>query len=299
MGLFGHHSRDDPVPSRQAPGQSSSQFPGQPAHEPAQQHSRLMVPGLAEYAASQGWHPAGEAPINSEALDFVHDAARTMYGAPRPGIATYRVRVTETVYRDSYRGQVDGHDLLVANGWTSIVELHAVSVCQIQLGWFLSEPVWIEPARYISIMAQFRQIETGDPPFDRQFRVHTAHPQIARQVLSPDVRGLMMARDDWFFFLGGTDLLCVCREGYRSPDDLRARLAEVSGIARAMPAPATMSVAAQPISLSGGVVFDPAHIAEWKAALAALPPAQQRQLKDELRARLAERRAQRPDEPRR
>jgi hypothetical protein len=112
-------------------------------------------------------------------------------------------------------------------------------------------------------------------------------------VLGPDIRGLMMARHDWFFTLGGTDLLCVCREGYRSPDDLRGRLAAVSGIVRAMPSPATMSAAAQPISLSGGAVFDPAHIGEWQAALASLPPDQQRQLKNELRARLAERRAQR------
>jgi hypothetical protein len=295
MGLFSRHSRDDPAP----PGQSLGQASGQPGQLPGPEHSRLLVAGLAEYAASQGWRPAGEPLLNSETLDFVHDATRTMFGAPRSGIATYKIRVSETRYRDSYCGQVDGHEFMVANGWTSVVDLHAVSVCKIQLGWFLSEPVWIEPARFTSVMAHIRQIETRDPAFDRQFRVHGAHAETVGQVVGPDVRRLIMARDDWFFFLGGTDLLCVCREGYRSPDDLRGRLAEVSGILRAMPPPATMSAAAQPISLSGGVVFDPAHIAEWKAALGALPPGQQRQLKDELRARLAERRAQRPDEPRR
>jgi hypothetical protein len=46
--------------------------------------------------------------------------------------------------------------------------------------------------------------------------------------------------------------------------------------------------------LSGGAVYDPAHVEEWKAALAAVPPAQQQRVLDELRARLAERRAQRP-----
>ena len=46
--------------------------------------------------------------------------------------------------------------------------------------------------------------------------------------------------------------------------------------------------------LSGGAVYDPAHIEEWKTALAAVPPARQQQMLDELRTRLAERRAQRP-----
>ena len=105
-----------------------------------------------------------------------------------------------------------------ARGWrASIVDRCAVSVCQVRLGWFLGEPVWIGPARFVSAVPA-RLLATGDPA----------------------------------------------------------------------------GAAAQPVTLSRGTVYDPAHIEDWKAALAAMAPDRQRQLLDELRARLAERRAQRP-----
>lgn len=278
MGLLGRPSRGDAAPSGQ--------------RDPSQ--DRLLVPGLAEYAAGQGWRPAGESPLSQEVQEFVHDAARTMYGVPRAAVANYKIRVTPTIYRDGYAGQADGHQFVLANGWTSIIDLHAVSVCQLQLGWFLSEPVWIEPARYISIMPHIRQLATGDPAFDHQFRVHGAHGQTVTELLGENVRALMRGRDDWFFTFAGASLLCVCREGYRTPQDVREHLAEVIGLARALPSPSAQGAAAKPILLSGGAVFDPANIEAWKAALMAAPPAQREQLKEELRARLAERRASRP-----
>jgi hypothetical protein len=156
----------------------------------------------------------------------VHDAARTIYGAPRSG-GTYKTRVTPTIYRDCYRGQAHGREFMTANGWTSIVELRSASVCQLRLGWFLGEPAWIEPARYVTAMAGIRQITTGDPAFDRQFRVHAAHARTVAELLGADARALIMARDDWFFAFGGADLLCVCPAGYRSPGDVhQARLTE-------------------------------------------------------------------------
>ena len=89
-------------------------------------------------------------------------------------------------------------------------------------------------------------------------------------------------------------MLCVCREGYRTPQDAAGRLAEVTSIADAFPPPSAQHAAVQPVILSNGAVYDPAHIEEWKNALAAMPPAQRQQMLDELRTRLAERRAQRP-----
>jgi hypothetical protein len=56
---------------------------------------------------------------------------------------------------------------LVANAWASIVDLHAVSGCQVRLGWFLGEPAWIEPARYLPVVAagQYRwQNRIAIPP---------------------------------------------------------------------------------------------------------------------------------------
>ena len=58
-----------------------------------------------------------------------------------------RLRVSQTTYRDCYSGRAGSHEFLVANAWTSIVDLQAVSVCPVRLGWFLGEPVWIEPPR--------------------------------------------------------------------------------------------------------------------------------------------------------
>jgi hypothetical protein len=279
MGLFGRHSRQSPSPAA-PPGRA-----GQPG-------SRLGVAGLAGYAAARGWRAAGDCPLDSSAQDFVHDAARTMYGAPRS--MTYRgIRVTPTSYQDCFYGTVAGHEFMVANGWTSIVELCAVSVCQVRLDWFLGEPVWIEPARFVSAVPA-RLLATGDPAFDRQFRVHGANAQTVAELLRENVRALIAARIDWFFTFGGASLLCVCREGYRAPQDVARRLTEVTGIAAALPSPSAQRAAARPVALSGGVVYDPAHIEDWKAALAAMPPDRQRQLLDELRARLAGRRAQRP-----
>lgn len=113
-------------------------------------------------------------------------------------------------------------------------------------------------------------------------------------MLRENARALMLARDEWFFSFGGAGLLCVCREGYRSPADVDRYLAEVARIADALPPPSAQRAAAEPVMLAGGAVYDPAHVEEWKAALAAVPPDQQRQMLEELRARLAERRAQRP-----
>jgi hypothetical protein len=286
MGLFGRRSPDKAAPSGLPPG------PAGPPAPSGQAASRLDIPGLAAYAAAHGWQAAGGHPLESNDQEFVHDAARSMYGVSR-GVATYRIKVTQTSYRDCYRGTSNGHEFLVANGWTSIVELHAVSVCRIRLGWFLGEPVWIEPARYAPIVAA-HQIETGDRAFDRQFRVRAGRPQTVGELLADSVRGLMMARDDWCFSFGGAMLLCVGRAGYRSAADVEQRLAELVGLTQALPPPSTVHAAAQPITLSGGVVYDPARIEEWKAALSAVPPDRQQQLLDELRAVLAERRRQRP-----
>ena len=157
----------------------------------------------------------------------------------------------------------------------------------------------MDDARQAPGKPDHRQLETGDRAFDRQYRVHGAHAQTIAELLRENVRGLMLARDDWCFTIGGAGLLCVCRDGYRSPDDVAGRLAEVTGIADAFPPPSAQHAAAQPLILSGGAVYDPAHIEDWKAALAAVPPAVQQQMLDELRGRLAERRAQRPARERR
>jgi hypothetical protein len=277
MGLFGRHPRQEPSPSA-PPGQAS-------------QPGRLTVAGLAEFAAAQRWEAVSGAPLDGITQELVHDATRSMYGAPRSN-TYYRLKVGSTSYHDCYRGSAGGHQFLVANAWTSVVDLCAVSVCRVRLSWFLGEPVWAEPARYPKIVPA-RELETGDPAFDRQFRVRGAHPRTVAELMSADVRALMMARDDWFFAFGADMLLCICRQGYRSAEDVTGRLAELAGIAAALPPPSAQHAAAQPIVLSTGVVFDPAHLEDWKAALAALPPGQRQQLLDELRARLAERRAQR------
>jgi hypothetical protein len=277
MGLFGRHPHQEPSPSA-PPGQAS-------------QPGRLSVPGLAEFAAAQRWEPVSGAPLDGTTQELVHDATRSMYGAPRSA-TYYKVKVGPTSYHDCYRGSASGHQFLVANAWTSVVDLCAVSLGQIRLSWFLGEPVWAEPARYGPIVAA-RQLESGDPAFDCRFRVRGAHPQTIAELLPVEVRALMMARDDWFFAFGADRLLCICRQGYRSADEVTGRLAELTGIAAALPPPSAQHAAAQPIVLSTGVVYDPARVEDWKAALTGLPPDQRQQLLGELRARLAERRAQR------
>jgi hypothetical protein len=82
--------------------------------------------------------------------------------------------------------------------------------------------------------------------------VHGLHAQTVTELLRENVRALMLARDDWFFAFGGAALLCVCRGGYRSPDDVAGRLAELTGMADALPPPSAQQGAAQPIILSGG-----------------------------------------------
>lgn len=78
MGLFSRHSRGEPAPA------------GQPPGPPGQEPSRLSVPGLAEYAASQGWRPVAGPAAGDEGgtAGLARRAQGAAPGPPAPGVAS-------------------------------------------------------------------------------------------------------------------------------------------------------------------------------------------------------------------
>lgn len=193
------------------------------------------VPGLAEYATSQGWRPLGGNPISGMLQSFAHDTTRVMYGAPRdmvrPGGSG--IRVTSTVYRAAYGGTLHGRDFEVANGWTSIIELRPIAVCALELP-VIVPLTWIELQRFGSA-APLREVSTGDAAFEQRFLVSTQDPAFAEALLTPEIRQLMMGRDNWVFILAGNRLGCLAREAFTSADYVLRRLAEVQAIVAAIP----------------------------------------------------------------
>jgi hypothetical protein len=190
MPLFGHHRED------------------------ARQELPAGIPGLAEVAVAQGWQPVSGQPFDGHLEDAVHDITRCMYGVPRqmPTVAQHGVRIGGTVFRDAFRGNISGRAVIVANAWTSIEpelrqstgDVKGAAVCAVELPSML--PIaCVQPRRFPAVML-VRNTPTGDPAFDDLFAV-AALPDAGQQmqVLTPDLRQRIIARDDW---VSGPSVTC-------------------------------------------------------------------------------------------
>ena len=82
-----------------------------------------------------------------------------------------------------------------------------------------------------------RNTPTGDPAFDERLAV-AALPDAGQQmqVLTPDLRQLIMARDDWVFRAARYLLGCVGKGPFGSVNEVTQRIGEVLAIVAAIPA---------------------------------------------------------------
>jgi hypothetical protein len=176
--------------------------------------------------------------------DAVGDTLRTMYGYP-PRMSTQAhqlVRIGDTLFRDSYRADVDGRGVVVTNAWKNIQgeingaadELRGVAVCVVELPTML--PIaCIQPRRFKQV-AVGPVVTTGDRAFDDAYLVTGQPPLESTSVLTPAVTQHIATRDDWVFRAHRAWLACVSLGPFRSADEMVQRIDQVLGIVAAFPA---------------------------------------------------------------
>jgi hypothetical protein len=109
-------------------------------------------------------------------------------------------------------------------------QAHDVSVVSVHLG-ALAQPVpLLEVAPQGALGRFFRglvggaDLPLGDPVFDERFRVRAASPELAHDVLHPDMRAMLAAYQDRAWRMEGDSLL-LFRSGRHSPAEVDAVLA--------------------------------------------------------------------------
>ena len=213
MALFRRHRIVDPIPEQ--------------------------VPGLRDAMLSQGWTAAPTRPFDGNLEDVCTRVALSMHGIGNPGGTPYR---RDSNFRDAYAGPVDGRKVTVANGWLKLdtdgtpmpMSFRGTSICAAELPTMVLGIV-VQPRRLRHPVMHLREIETGDPVFDERYVVRGAD-DLAGHVLTPEIRQLISARDDWVFVSQQALLGCVGRGAFATVDEVRQRVADVMAIVRAIPA---------------------------------------------------------------
>lgn len=211
------------------------------SHENAREQFQAGVPALADMAVRQGWQPVTGQPFGGHLEDSVHEITRVMYGVRRGAVQLHGgIKVGQTIFRDAYAGAVNGRRVIVANAWTSIIELKGVAVCAVELPSILTV-ICVQPRRFDSVM-HMRDMPTGNSAFDDRFLVQ-AMPGAGPQVLTADLQQRIMARDDWIFRAESYLLGCISKGAFATVDEVSQRIGEMLGIVAAIPAsvmPATV-----------------------------------------------------------
>jgi hypothetical protein len=192
---------------------------------------RSTVPGLEQYAAARGWQQLGGGTIcplpgpfdrfiHSLSLTIAHEGEAAAWQSDSGSFSVQQM----TTYADAYTGQARGRQFSVTNAFTSGLHGSPVSVA---LSSFPVMPeIDITPQQYRGRLSfGHRGFETGDPAFDGQFMVHSQDEQVARRVLCPPVRSVLLQRDDWCLVMFGYELLSVGKGHYASVDEISERLA--------------------------------------------------------------------------
>jgi hypothetical protein len=199
------------------------------------------IPGLAELAASRGWQPVNGNPFDSGVTRNLWRLNFALYGQREPISPGTSAPVADRIssYHESYAGTVEGRRLVVTNHSTDIAQLRvhdfeAVAVCAVELGTI--SPVMLIESRARPLIA--RHVPTtasGDPAFDERF-VAVLAPTLGAEVLTDDVRRLVMAHDDDWALLGDEkSLMSVSKGRYESGDAVARRIDELMSIVHAFP----------------------------------------------------------------
>jgi hypothetical protein len=213
-------------------------------HNEAWEAVKDGVPGLAEVASAQGWLPAdGKRPFDGQLEDAVHDMSRTLYGVAHL-TGSSDTRISPTFYRDAFRGTLSGRNVTVANAWTGVTPglfgitggMCGVAVCVAELPSVL--PIGLIQPRRLPVIAHIRETPTGDPAFDDLYSVGSfaGFGVSQEQVLTPELRQLIMAHDDWIFRFERYLLACITKGPFRTVDNVTQRISEVLAFVGAIPA---------------------------------------------------------------
>lgn len=135
-------------------------------------------------------------------------------------------------------------------------------------------------------------LRTGDDPFDRRFQVSARHDKFAQQLLTADVRALLMQRDDWVFTMGFDSVACVCAEPFVSVPDVLARLDFLHMLVGALPAEMVHEQTRGLPTLPDGAVVDVTKPEHMRDALLSMTPEQQSTFLDQFEHITPERKAE-------
>jgi len=195
---------------------------------------------FAPEARDRGWEAVDASVFPSDLTDYIHKSARVLRGGvPHAWGAPNQVD-HPTVFHDVFRSHVGDRTVIVANGVTNLdrgfggpSDIHDSSVCVVELPSVLSIAC-IEPRRLHPLMSVPKEVETGDAAFDKQFRVN-ASPELGEVTITPEMRQLIMSRDDWIFRTQLFLLACIADDRYESVDAMQRRIDAVLAIVAAIP----------------------------------------------------------------
>jgi hypothetical protein len=189
-------------------------------------------------ALGRGWVSADASVFDSKMVDAMEDCTHVFHGHQRrvgDVSATYGANV-----HDAFRADRDGREVLVANAWTNITggssarAVAGISVCAAEIPALISL-VCVQPRRFRHpVVALVPEVTTGDAAFDEGFRVQMA-PGLPPVEITPEMRRLISARDDWVFFVERYRFTCFGDLPFDSVDEMARRIDEVLAIVAAFP----------------------------------------------------------------
>jgi len=198
---------------------------------------RERVPGLRDAMLGQGWTEAPERPFKGNLEDVFSQIELSMHGLGTASGTPYR---RDSNFHDAYVGEIDGRKVTVANAYLRLdvdgtpmpFSFRGTSICVAELPTMILGLV-VQPRHLRHQVTHLPEIEPGDPLFDKQYVVRGTAD--AAQVVTPEMRQLIGARDDWVFVSQQALFGCVGRGAFSTVDEVRQRVADVMAIVRAIP----------------------------------------------------------------
>jgi hypothetical protein len=134
---------------------------------------------------------------------------------------------------------IDGRRLVITNHSTDIAQLRvhdfeAVAVCAVEVG-SISPVMLVEPRAIPLIARHVPTTASGDAEFDERF-VTVLAPTVGAEVLTDEVRRIVMEHEDWALLGSESMFMSVSRGRFESADAISRRVDEVVRLLRAFPA---------------------------------------------------------------
>ena len=192
-------------------------------------------------ATALGWEPLDATACKGDLDTVVHESSRELYGLPPVERFATDYEPHWTHYHDVFRATIGGRRVLLANGHTNVKvrinesasDIKGTSVCAVELPAPLPIAL-IQPRGLPTHYREFPEQATGDAEFDRRFRM-TVVSALGSADTTPEMRKLIMARDDWLFRTAEALLVSVAVDAYETVDEMRARIDDVLAIIAAIP----------------------------------------------------------------